>query len=53
VRDALALLLGLCISLLGLLVVLATVLDLPGVLLIASGMAVAWLSRSPGGAMRV
>lgn len=51
-RDALALLLGLCISLLGLLVVLATVLDLPGVLLIASGMAVAWLHRVSNGPMR-
>ncbi len=48
-RDALAMLLGLAISLLGLVVVLATMLDLPGVLLIAAGMAVAWLARPAAG----
>jgi hypothetical protein len=53
VRDVLALLLGLAISLLGFLVVLATMLDLPGVLLIAAGMAVAWLHRTTNAPMRV
>ena len=44
-RDVLALLLGLAISLIGLLVVLATHLDLPGVALIVGGVAVAVLPR--------
>jgi hypothetical protein len=52
-RDVLALLLGLAISLIGLLVVLATDLDLPGVLLIVSGVAVAFLSRLRGTAGRL
>lgn len=44
-RDLLALLLGLAISLIGLLVVLGSELDLPGVALIAAGVAVAALPR--------
>ena len=51
-RDVLALLLGLAISSIGLLVVLATDLDLPGVLLILGGVAVAVLSRTRGAAGR-
>lgn len=44
-RDVLALLLGLAISLTGLLVVVGSDLDLPGVALIAAGVAVAALPR--------
>ena len=52
-RDVLALLLGLAISLIGLLVVLATGFDLPGMLLIVGGVAVAFLSHTRGTAGRV
>ena len=52
-REALALLLGIAISLLGLLVVLDSMLDLPGVLLIAAGMAVAWLARGARGTVHI
>ena len=44
-RDVLALLLGLAISLIGLLVVLGSDLDLPGVALIFAGVAAAVLPR--------
>lgn len=47
-RDAIALLAGLAISLIGLLVVLGTMLDLVGAGLIATGMAAALLGRSEG-----
>lgn len=52
-RDVLALLLGLAISLIGLLVVLASDLDLPGALLIVGGVAVAFLTRNRGTAGRL
>ncbi len=42
-RPVLSLLIGLAISLLGLVVVLASALDIPGVLLIAAGVVVALL----------
>ena len=45
-RDVLALLVGLATSLIGLLVVLGTDMDLVGVALIAAGMAVAVFGRS-------
>jgi hypothetical protein len=51
-RDVLALLLGLAISLIGLLVVLATDLDLPGVVMILGGVAVAFVSHARGTAGR-
>jgi hypothetical protein len=51
-RDVLALLLGLAISLIGLLVVLATDLDLPGVVMILGGVAVAFVSHARGSAGR-
>ena len=47
-RDAIALLGGLATSLIGLLVVLGSDLDLVGVALIAVGMAVAIAGRSTG-----
>ncbi len=52
-RDVLALLLGLAISLIGLLVVLATDLDLPGVLLIVGGVGVAYVAHTRGTAGRL
>ncbi len=47
-RDAIALRAGLVISLIGLLVVLASTLDLVGVAVIGGGMAVALAGRSAG-----
>ncbi|MEO8246785.1 MAG: hypothetical protein ABI622_06640 [Chloroflexota bacterium] len=52
-RDLLALLLGLAISLIGLLVVLATDLDLAGVLLIMGGVGIAFVVHARGSAGRV
>jgi hypothetical protein len=51
-RDLLALLLGLAISLIGLLVVLTTDLDLPGVLVIVGGVGVAFVVHTRGTAGR-
>ncbi len=47
-RDVFALLLGLAISIIGLVVVMASELDLPGAFLIVAGTAVAFLVRRDG-----
>ena len=47
-RDVIALLAAVAVSVIGLLVVLGTDMDLVGVALIAAGMAVALIGRSAG-----